>query len=321
MKILQIGLGYWGKNHLRVWNQLGHDIHIAELDPKQHTLCSAYNMDPSKITTNFKEFLSKVEGVDIVVPTHLHHKIAKECLEAGKDVFIEKPITASLEKAQDLLETAEKNGRFIQVGHLQRYSPATKFIKEQIESGKLGPIRYMAGKYMEFKNRVHTDIGVTHTEAIHIIDLFNYFMGKLPKSVTAITRDHFNRGMEDLTIVMMDYDPGLAQVESGYFRPGKHRDITIVGEKATITANVVSQEVEVHHKRHELIDNKWQGIDEGSTIPKIPFKEPLTEELTHFVDCIQSRKTPLVDGREGYNVLRVIDTALRSSKEKKAIYL
>lgn len=320
MKILQVGLGRWGANHLRVWHELRQELYVAELDQKQHSLCEVYNLDKSKISSNYHDFLSKVDAVDIVTPTDSHFPLAQEALQAGKDLFIEKPITVTAQDALALAELAEKQGRILQVGHIFRYNPSTQYIKQQIDSGRLGKIRYMTGYFMGFK-RARTDVGVTHTDSIHFFDLFTYFLGKSPQSVMSVMRDFFGRGLEDTSVTFLNYGDTLAKVESGYLPPGNHRTVTIMGDKATLVSDVVSQQVEIHDNHHELKNGTWVAVEGGVTRPKITLQEPLYLELKHFVECVGNRQKPLSDVWVGYQLSKIVEAAVRSAKEKREVSL
>ncbi len=319
MKILQIGLGKWGKNHFRIWNELNQELCVAKLH-SEDKIFSMYHLDKSKITTNFKDFLKEVGAIDIVTPPNTHYQIAKECLEAGKDVLIEKPIAMKSKEALELIELAKKNKSIIQIGHTFRFSPLIAYTKEQVDSGKLGKVRYIAGEFSGFKSDItDNEVGVVLEHGVHFLDLFNYLIGKSPKSVTAVLRCFIKGDKEDVAIINLNYEGSLAKLELAYLTPKKVRHLTIAGEKAIITIDFNTQRLEFHYKTHKLIGGKWQGIDERIEIPKINLKEPLTLELQHFLDCIKSRKVPISDAESSYLVLKTIGAVFKSSEEKKEI--
>lgn len=318
MKILLIGVGGFGKNHLRVWNELNQDLYVADLSHQALDKCKIYNINKSKISTNFHDFLDKVDAVDIVTPTDFHYDICKECLVAGKDVFVEKPITMYSHEARRLIELSDEYNRILQVGHIFRYNPASKYIKNQIDNGALGKIRHLFGHYMGFK-RARTDVGVTQTDSIHFFDLFNFFLGKKPTSVTAVTKDYLGRGMDDTSVVLLDYGKEMAQVESGYFPPGNWRDIVIMGDKASIVSNIVKQDVALYNNYHKMENNIWTAIDEGVVRPKIITKEPLYQELRTFLDSVKTRNKPSADGESGFQTLKIVEAAYQSSKKGKKV--
>src|SRR3990172_4414418 len=248
MKILQIGLGNFGRNHFRAWHELGlgDSLNIAEFNPECHQAVRAFGFPMDRISTEVKRFWDHADIVDIVTGTDTHFELCQRALLDGKDVFVEKPMTLTSVEAAHLAETVNATGRILQVGYYYRFHPISQWLRQQVQSGAFGEIRYLAGAFMGFK-RARNDVGVMHTDGIHFIDLFNWLLSKFPADVYAITRDHFKRGLEDLAITLFTY-PGdvVAQVEAGYIQPGQWRDkvvpgamttkrITVVGSRKTVT--------------------------------------------------------------------------------------
>ena len=337
MRILQIGLGGFGKNHLRAWTQLGlgRDLRVAEVRRETAMVeCSKYNMGPEQVTAHYRDFLPLADVVDIVTPTDSHYSLCLEALQAGKDVFVEKPMTLTSGEAGELVQVARSQKRILQVGYYYRFHPASRWIKETIQSGLLGQLRYLSGNFAGFK-RARTDVGVTHTDGIHFLDLFSWFVGRPPKEVWAVTRDHFNRGLEDFSVVLCTYPDGeIAKVESGYIQPGKWMDkvvpsawtskeIFIVGSRATIEADFETGKVKVHRVRHELRDQIWTAVHEGSHSPCVPTAGPieqLCEEFQAFLGSVKTRQEPLANVMDsGFCLARLMETIYRSSQLKKAL--
>lgn len=318
MKILLIGLGRWGKNHLRVWNELNQDLYIAEKFESQHSLCELYKIDKNKITTDYKQFLDKVDAVSIVTPTDSHFEIIKDCINAGKDVFVEKPVCMTSAEAKIINDMVKQNQTILQVGHIFRFNPVSSYIKNKISSGELGNIRYMHGSFKGFK-RARTDVGVTQTDSIHYFDLFNHFLGSRPKYVTAVTRDFLGRGLDDLSYVILEYNKTIAFIESSYFPPGNFRDVTIMGDKKSIHSKITSQNMEIHNKHHEMVSGVWQAKDDGTELPKITTQEPLYLELKSFIECVKTRKEPEANIESGYTTLKLVEAVYKSSQEGRKV--
>ncbi len=193
MKIMQIGTGRWGANHLRVLSNLPVDLHIAEISESGRQTCLEQGVAQDHITDNYKEFLDIVSAVDVVTPASTHFPLCKELLEKGKAVFIEKPIAETSVEAGELAALASRRNVVLQVGHIFRYDPATDFIKDHIQSGQLGTIQSLGGIFSGFK-RPRADGGVTISDGIHFIDFFNYMMDGLPGKVLARCEDLLHRG-------------------------------------------------------------------------------------------------------------------------------
>ena len=225
VNVVQVGLGNFGKRHLEAWHRLGFGdrLWIAETDQAKWAQTAAHHFPKDRLVRSMEEVLDRVQLVDIVTPTQSHAALCRQALDAGKDVFMEKPMTATSAEARELAEAAQRSGRLIQVGYYYRFHPAAQRLKAELRAGRLGAIRYVTGNFCGFK-RARTDVGVTHTDGIHFLDLFNWLLDSAPVEVYAVCRDHFGRGLEDLSIVLLTYPGGtVAKVESGYVQPGDGR--------------------------------------------------------------------------------------------------
>jgi UDP-2-acetamido-3-amino-2,3-dideoxy-glucuronate N-acetyltransferase len=175
MKILQIGLGGFGKNHLRAWTQMGLARNLSIADLSRERLEEAqelFGIAADRLVTDYRALIQEADVVDVVTPSDSHYAICAEALRLGKDVFVEKPMTMTSQEADQLAEAVERSGRILQVGYYYRFHPISQYVREQIRNGQLGSIRYLSGQFMGFK-RARTDVGVTLTDGIHFIDLFN----------------------------------------------------------------------------------------------------------------------------------------------------
>ena len=247
-----------------------------------------------------------------MTPADSHLALAGECLRAGKDCFVEKPLAASVTEGRALAEIVAATGRILQVGHVFRFHPVTAALRERLASGHLGGIRYATGRFAGFK-RPRVDVGVTMTDAIHYFDLFTYLLGQAPIAVTATLRDYLGRGMDDCSFATVEYGRIPAFVEAGYFAPGTYRDCVIVGERATLAADFGSSEVRVHANQHVKGAGGWQAPEGPVEAFKASGKEPLSHELERFLDAVAHRTAPAVDVEAGLLALRVVEAAQRSS--------
>ena len=322
-KILLIGLGGFGKNHLRVLNELNRnnfELFACDLNSNNLDSCQTYNMQKTNYSTNYLDYLDLVDAVDIATPTDSHFELCKIFLEKGKDVFVEKPFTINSFQAQELINLAKENNCILQVGHMHRYNPAVNFAKNEINNGNLGEILYIYGHFMGFK-RMRNDVGVAHTDSIHYFDTADYLIGNKPDSVQAISKDVMKRGLEDISVVFLNYGNVLVQIESGYFAPGKWRDLTIVGSKQTIVMDIIKQTVLVYYNYFERINEKIVPIKNGLSSPEIKFEEPLKLEIKDYLHCIETRKEPVANAESGLNMIKVVEGVEHSSKLNKKISL
>ena len=306
MKILQIGLGNFGKRHLEAWHRLnlGGDLWIAEMDEAKWAETRIFNVAADHLVRDPFSMLDKVDVVDIVTPTDSHYELCRRALEAGKDVFLEKPMTMNSADARRLAELAESRRRLIQVGYYYRFHPASQRLKDEMASGRFGAIRYLTGNFMGFK-RARNDVGVTHTDGIHFLDLFNWLLGTAPVEVYAVCRDHFKRGLEDFSIVLLTYPDGsVGKVESGYVQPGRWNDkvvpgalttkeITVVGERLTAEIDFETEVLAIHDAHHELKSGTWAAVIGDSSHPLVEPCSPVqmvARELSAFLGAVERRK-------------------------------
>ena len=326
MKILLLGLGRWGVNHLRNLNLLPIELFVAEAGEKQLEPARKLGIPPERLATDYKKFLGIVDGAVVATPAQSHFALCKEFMEAGKDVFVEKPMALTNEDAKKLAELADKHKRILQVGHILRFDPATLWLREAVQNGQFGKVNMIRGHFGGFK-RPRNDGGVMFADGVHFMDLFNFILGAAPKTVQAIHHDFMGRGMDDVSFVSMEYDTPRgktwATVENDYFIPGKFRHVTICGDQmsAVCDYNVAQYKIKTFTNRHERAGNDVKAT-EGvvSQIETAP-EEPLLGELRAFIDSIKTRAQPRADGWSGYDSIRILNAALESAKTGKTVAL
>ncbi|NWF98226.1 MAG: Gfo/Idh/MocA family oxidoreductase [Nitrospirae bacterium] len=322
MKILQIGTGRWGTNHLRVWTNLHVDLYVAEISDASRKKCIEAGIPEDHITDDYRKFLDIVQAVDIVTPAPSHYQLALEAFQKGKDILIEKPIADTAQRAQELANIVSRGNTIFQPGHVFRYDPAADFIIDYISQGNLGRIQALTGLFYGFK-RPRTDGGVTISDAIHFIDFFNYIMKSVPVKVLAKCNDILKRGMDDMSWIWMDYGDVYAVVEANYFSPEKKRIITINGEKSTLVCNFASSQdkIKIYRNRHINDNNTWSTFSGEVIQQEIPPAEPLMLELKDFIKCVTTRSKPKADAQDGANAVKIVEAAIESHKQGREIYL
>ena len=329
-RVLQVGAGGFGRVHLQAWLDLGYreSLWVAELSPERRAWAAARGIPADRLGEDFRRWLDQADVVDIVTATDTHAPLCREALAAGKDVFIEKPMTMTAEDARLLAALAEQTSRLIQVGYYYRFHPISQHLKRELDAGRFGAVRYITGNFCGFK-RARTDVGVTHTDGIHFLDLFSWLLGRPPVEVYAVCRDHFRRGLEDFSVVLLTYPGGaVGKVESGYIQPGRWKDrvvpgalttkeITIVGEQATATADFEAETLTWYDVRQEFKNQTWTPVI-GETRQPTPF-EPcgpvalVARELSAFLGSVQARRPTLVGPVDGGVNLAVLMEGLYAS--------
>jgi UDP-2-acetamido-3-amino-2,3-dideoxy-glucuronate N-acetyltransferase len=325
-KVLLLGLGRWGANHLRNLNNLPIELYVAEVGEKQLEPARKLGIPAERMTTNYKDFIAKIDAVVVVTPAQLHFPQCQEFLEAGKDVFVEKPLTLANEEARQLAELATRRQRILQVGHILRFDPASLWLRDAIQNGEFGRVNMIRGHFGGFK-RPRNDSGVMFADGIHFADLYNFLLGAQPKSVTAIHHDFMGRGMDDVSFVSLEYETAAgktwATVENDYFIPGKFREVIICGDRmsAICDYNVAQYKIKTYENKHVPDGKDFKGIEGAVKQIECPPEEPLQAELRAFLESIKTRATPIADAWSGYEAVRVMNAALESAKTGRAVEL
>lgn len=326
-----IGTGYWGKNHVRTYSELVSEgvldhVLICDINEKRaKELGNAFNID---YLTNHKELIANpdIDAVSIVTPSPTHFGLAKEFMEAGKDVLVEKPMTMDIAEAKELVRISEETGQILMVGHIFRHHPAVKELKHRINIGELGTIRLISSNRLSF-GAPRSDMGVIYALGIHEVDMFCHLMNvDYPKSILVDTRCTLQPGIEETAMISMEFDNATAYAFESWLMPasGKQRDLIVVGsEKVAKIDYLKPQELQMFDIRiaEQDFDGKtaFNVENEGSYTIPIPYAEPLKEELKNFIHCIRSRDKPLSDGIMGMRAVEMAEAALKSASIKKSV--
>jgi predicted dehydrogenase len=325
-KVLLLGLGRWGVNHLRNLNAMPIELYVAETDASRLEPARKLGLPEARLTTDYTTFVGQVDGVVVVTPAQTHFPICRELLEAGKDVFVEKPITLVSAEARRLAELADAKRRILQTGHIFRFDPATLWLREAIQSGEFGRVHILRSNFSGFK-RPRNDSGVMFADAIHFVDLFNYLLGRSPARVFAVNQDFLGRGMEDASLLSLEYasPEGVTwgTVETNYFLPGKYREVTVIGSalSAVCDYNVAQYKIKTFANRHVRDGAEVKAVEGALHQVESPPEEPLQAELRAFVDSILTRKAPRSDAWAGYESVRVLEAAIESARSKRVVEL
>jgi predicted dehydrogenase len=332
-RILLIGLGRWGANHLRVLQSMPVELFVAEHDPER---LNASGVPQSHRTSDARLLFPVIDAAVVVTPAHSHFELCRDLLEAGKDVFVEKPISLKSAEARQLSELAKRNGLILQVGHIFRFDPASVWMRDAIAEGHFGEIKMLRANFSGFK-RPRLDAGVTLADGIHFIDLFQFLLGSNPSRVHAVMKNFLGREgeMDDEALIVLEYKregppshgsgaaspPILATIEAGYHRPGKFRELTIVGKNSSAVCdyNVAQYKIKTFDNRHVAEGAEIKAMEGAGRQLEFPPEEPLRAELAAFLQSVETRKAPLVAGDEGAVALRIVEAAMESARTGKWI--
>ena len=325
INIAIIGVGYWGKNLVRVFSQLGVLKTVCDLDKK--VLKKRKKEYPNLETTiDFsKIFKNKdIKGIVIATPAVTHYKLAKKALKAGKDVFVEKPLSLKLGEGKELVKLAKEKKLILMVDHLFLYHPAVIKLKSLIGKDKLGEIYYIYSTRLNF-GIIRTEENALWSLASHDISMILKIFEKLPGEVRAIGAAYINKNIPDIVSSRLKFNKDqVAEIFVSWLNPFKERKLSVVGSKAMAVFDDSAKEklIIYPHKVKWHKDKKPEAVKAEGKVIKISEKEPLMEEAKHFLECIKERKKPKTDGEEALQVLKVLDACQESmSKNGQVIKL
>src|SRR5690349_7879277 len=317
-KIACIGAGYWGKNLVRNFTALGALAWVCEPDPLQRAqLAAAY--PTARFTDAVDHILadSEVAGVAIATPAETHSELARRALLAGKDVLVEKPLSLSVEEGQQLVALACERQRVLMVGHLLWYHPAVLKLKELVEEGELGRIQYIYSNRLNL-GKIRREENILWSFAPHDISVILGLVGEMPDRIEAQGGNYLHDQIADVTVSLLSFPSGIkAHVFVSWLHPYKEQKLIVVGEHQMAVFDDVQRENKLTLYPHEIAWKDCIPVPNRANADPVPIDsgEPLRAECRHFLDCIQNRRSPRTDGREGLRVLKVLqqcEEALRS---------
>ena len=313
--IVLIGAGHWWKNHLRNLEKLGVLHSVLEPDPgninqgKKDFPDVIYVSDASYILDN-----PGIQAVVIAAPAVLHLELTKKYLLAGKDVLVEKPLALTAAEGLQLVDIARKENRILMVGHILQYHPAVIKLKELIDAGELGEIRYIYSNRLNI-GKLRTEENVLWSFAPHDISLILMFLnGEEPVYVDAYGGAYVKPGIFDTTLTTMEFKNRVkSHIFVNWLHPFKEQKLVVVGSKKMAVFDDVSdnkRKLLIYPHKIDFINGEIPVARKAESYP-VDFeqKEPLREELLHFIDCIEKRIPPKTDGVEGVAVLKVLEQA------------
>ena len=326
IKVGVVGCGYWGPNLIRNLRNIPDCNLKAMCDLSEQRLAHLKSLYPEVASeTDYAHILNGV-GLDaVVIATSVksHYPMAKASLLAGKHTFIEKPMASSSAECEELIEIAKKKGLILMTGHTFLYSPAVRKIKEIVDSGDIGEIRYIAARRLNL-GLFQKDINVTWDLAPHDISIIQYIMGDQPVRVSCQGTAHVTPGVEDVTAMSL-YFKGQrsAIIHSSWLDPRKVREMTIVGSRRMIVYDDVAplEKIRVYDSRverpphYDTFAEFQYAYHYGDVYsPYIKQEEPLKVECQHFLDCIRNGTPPLTSGERGLELVQILEASSESLK-------
>jgi predicted dehydrogenase len=319
-----VGWGYWGPKIARNLDSLSHASvgMVADLD--MHRLTSiAVNQPWIQTTTNVEDLLnSDLDGIVIATPVQTHYRLAKAALLAGKHVLVEKPLTASVEEAEELVYLAKEMRRILMVGHTFEYSPAVNELRKLVRSGDLGKIYCVEAERVNL-GLFRRDINVIWDLAPHDISILLYLFGKMPEQVKVQAHAHLQANIHDIAHLDLEFADGMtAHVHVSWLHPCKIRRVTVIGDARMVVYDDTNpaEMVKVYNKGADVHADPVVSYRFGAiTIPHIDWIEPLRLECEDFVGSILNERQPRAHAEVGLAVVKVLAAAQKALEEQQRL--
>jgi UDP-N-acetylglucosamine 3-dehydrogenase len=306
-----IGAGNMGRNHVRTYRKLP-DVDIvalADINLAAKKIAEEHNV---RFYTDYQKMLDteKPDAVSLVVPTPLHYKIGLDVIKRGIHILIEKPIASSVKEAKELIASAKQHDVVFTVGHIERYNPIIRKLKEMIDEKKLGKITSIVCKRVGGFPNIEPKTDVIIDLAVHDIDIINYLLGSRPKRIHQHgSRTHHSQKI-DAAEILLDYGDASGFIQANWITPVKVRTIAVTGSKGYIEGNYITQELVYHEHNMQWVKNNFDEFVAKLGEPKkhnieVIVEEPLAVELKSFLQNVEGKRSPLVNPDDAMYALKL----------------
>jgi UDP-2-acetamido-3-amino-2,3-dideoxy-glucuronate N-acetyltransferase len=314
VRIAVAGMGYWGKNLVRNFSQLGA---LSVVCDSNAGVEEALKRDYGHVRycRDYGAVLADptLAAVALATPAATHYAMAKAALEAGKDVYVEKPLAIEVKEGRELVEIAERNGRILMVGHILRYHPAILKLQELIRNGALGKIQCLYSNRLNI-GKIRTEENILWSFAPHDISVMLALLNETPSRVSCQGGAYLNRDVFDVTLSQFEFPSGVhVHIFVSWLHPFKEQRLVVVGsDKMAVFDDTAENKLVLYPHKVEWKNRVPMAVKaEGEAVP-LDKQEPLQAECRHFLESVATRIPPLTDGREGIRVLSVLDACQRS---------
>ena len=300
-----IGCGLWGRNVVRNFYNLNALHTVCDLDEENRKNLKEQYPDVDIIANSDEIFNNpEIDAVAVVTPSHTHYKIVKRAIEAGKHVYVEKPISTVAAEAKDLDEFARENDKVLMVGHLLMYHPVVNRLKMLIAEGALGEIKYVQSDRLNI-NYFKNDRSVMWDLAPHDLSMTSYILGKEPlRVISAVGASSEGNNIMDITHLTIEYEGGtIAQLSDSWIHPQKRVNLLVRGTKAAAVFDDTLME-----NKLQIFESSSPNVSKVESLDYIEI-EPLKLECQHFLNCIEQGRAARSDGSNGFNVVKILEDA------------
>jgi predicted dehydrogenase len=307
-----IGCGYWGKNLVRNFYQLG-ALQLVCDTTEAGRLAAASTAPGCEVVSDLDAVLSSlVPAVVIATPAETHFSLTRRALEAGKDVFVEKPLALTYDEGRKLVDVASARSRILMVGHVLEYHPGILKLRELVASGELGKVRYIYSNRLSL-GKIRREENILWSFAPHDIAIILRLIGQAPFEVVACGGTYVSPNIADVTVTNLLFDNGVrAHIFVSWLHPFKEQRLVVVGSKKMASFDDVGKKLVVYDQHVDWSNGVPMPVKNGGTeIPFLP-DEPLRNECLAFLSFVETRRQPLTDGESAVAVLKVVQAAQRS---------
>jgi UDP-2-acetamido-3-amino-2,3-dideoxy-glucuronate N-acetyltransferase len=314
-RVCVAGCGHWGRNLIRNFHELGHLAAICETNATARAKFAA-EYPEARAYADFSRALEDpgIDAVALATPAEMHHAMALEALDAGKDVFVEKPLALDIEDGHEILETAAERGAVLMVGHLLRYHPAVLKIQEMIATGALGQLEYIYSNRLSM-GKIRHEENALWSFAPHDISVILALTDQVPVQAAATGGAYLQPNIADVTVSTLLFDNGArSHIFVSWLHPYKEQRLVVVGSKQMVVFEDTrpTDKLMSFDKRIEWRNGSLEAAKPVGTPIAFDAGEPLRRECAHFIECVLERRTPVTNGEEGLRVLQVLQACQRS---------
>jgi predicted dehydrogenase len=312
-RVAVVGCGHWGRNLVRVLAAEGALGAVVDGSPQGRA--AAREIAPGVRTVSRCDAVladPDIAALVVATPAETHFAVAREALEAGKDAFVEKPLTTEVESARRLVELARERERVLMVGHLLEYHPAILKLQALVREGVLGKLYYVMSNRLNL-GKIRSEENALWSFAPHDIAVILRLVGTDPGQVVATGGSYIQPNIADVTVTQLLFDNGVrSHIYVSWLHPFKEQRLVVVGSDRMASYDDISKSLLLYDQRVDWRRGQPVPVRGEGTPVDFPPDEPLVAECRHFLDCVATRRTPLTDGEEGVRVLRVLEAAQRS---------
>jgi predicted dehydrogenase len=331
MRLGVVGCGYWGSKHIRVLHSIAGVEHVVAVDPRQERLRELKRDYPALgVFERLQDALAEVDAIVIATPPETHTRLALAAMRAGKSVLIEKPLATSTLDATHLVETADKLGLVLAVGHTFEYNAGVWKLRDLLDGEELGRIHYIDSARLNL-GLYQSDVNVIWDLAPHDISICNYVLRSKPSVVEAWGSRHAHSYLEDVAHIRLVYDnPSVtADIRVSWLDPCKVRRTTVVGSAKMAVYNDMSPDERVRVYDKGVVPADTPALTQmpisyrvgDIQSPYLRFEEPLLVQDREFVSCVGSGTRPATDGVNGLAVVQALEAAQISLRTGRPVHL